>query len=274
MEPHPRSPPDGQTLVTVNDVPLFATNEYAVPYTYPQHRIEWGTWHEHGEYRRFGEAHADLDRLATIGLYFELLWGVSTHWLWKYTNDTVLSARTLEDVAALDYSDDYDFDMETRVEIATAIWEFIEDTPAVQDRLIANRTERLSDSTLTSEIHRLSVERYTGEYELDDILFTDANREQFHDFVEEHEWDVDPDAYIDEKFDRVETHGDDQYAVVTTDATPKPVVRFLDGLVALDPTYSRKLAKVVEIAPFREDVELDATFDYDTGAIEFSLTTA
>lgn len=262
-----------EPLIEVNDVPLYATEEHAIIYESPQGRVEWGEWADNAAtYRAFVEMHADIDRLATMGVYFELLWAVSRHWLWKHTNDMTLNVGDLDEVAELRYTNDYDFSSNKKREIARVIWDFLESTPAVQDTLIKKRQEQKTDSALTGSIHRLRVGKYEGDYVVHDVLFTDENRKQFHEFVEEHDWEVDPDEYIDETFEEADNYGGPDTAVVSTDATPKPMRRFADALVSLAPEYSQDLAKVVTVAPYRDDIELDVTPDYESGDLHFTLT--
>lgn len=265
-------PDDAEELARVNDVPLYATDIYVIV-AGPQGSIEWGTWQDHGDYRSLCGLYADLDPLATCGLYFELTWSVATYWLWRYTTDPAVSPETLDEVAALPYANDYGFDTETKHVVADAIYEYIDGNTDVQDRLIANRNARTADDRARTEIHRLSPARYTGTYTVTDVLFTDADRERFYEFVDDNDWDVDPDAYIDEQFAQAEAYDGPAIPIVTTDATPKPVMDFVDGIIATDPAYSQQLAKVVEVAPVRDDVTLDITCDYDTGDLQLTLTT-
>lgn len=264
--------PENATVITrINNVTLSATEE-KIFFGGGRLSVEWGKFHEYAEhFRNFCRSFEQYKEIATIGYLFECSWGVSNHWLWKNTNDSIVSSRTLEELSEMKYT--YDYNMATSIEVQAVkpLYNLVKESREIQDNIIEGRNQRLGDDSLVSNVQRLEPEHYDGTIKIEDVLFDEEDEEYFLDISSDMKWLDNPLEYIEQTFENCHTRDDS--TVVTPDSTGKPVVKCLSHIISMDKRYSHCFSKVVETAPYRDDIQLSFETDYDSGNVMIEIQT-
>lgn len=257
---------DADLVTSSDNLNLYATSTNI--YFGDKHSVvRWGNNQElAGGYRDLCSSNSDIPRMRDLGFMFELTWSVSNHWLWKYTNDQIVSARTIEDVSELSYTNDYDFSG-NRVRIAQEILDYIVDNDRVKESILQSRNQRLGDDSIVGTVRTLDISNYEGTYVLENSLFTEDNKENFVSASEDFDWVEEPHDYIEGKF--IESEQREDNSVVVGDIKPK--VRALEDLFSIDKRYTVELSKVIEFGPWRGDIQIDYEPDYETGEVEVDV---
>jgi hypothetical protein len=264
-----KEPSNPDKITTVNDVDLYASKD-RVYFDGWSLSVEWGEYYSSAEkYRDMCRYAEEFEKMATVGYLFECLWGASNHWLWKNTNDSIISSRTLEGVSNMDYTYDYGLADTIGTEVVELIYSYIERNEEVQDSIIESRCNRLTDSNIISEVHTLHPRRYTGEIEITGVLFDDEDEEEFYEEAENMAWLDSPRDYINRTFEKSSTREDN--TVVSPDSYCKPIVKTLEEIVTFDKRFSHCLSKVIETAPYRDDVDIRFNADYGTNRLEIEI---
>lgn len=254
---------DTDLITSTKKIDLYGTDE-AFYINNSKSRVEWGqSYKVAGTYRDICKSNSDILRIRHIGVIFELTWSVSNFWLWKNTNDMIVSDPHITDVAKLRYTEDYGFSENKSIEIAKDILNYIENNQKIQSNIVDSRNEQLNEDSMVSNIHILDPEDYEGEYILRDVLFTTEDKNEFISRAEDYKWLDDPKEYIQEKFQQSKNR--DSNLVVTVDASGKPVINSIDYFVSMDERYTLELAKIIEIGEYRRDIDIKYESDYESG---------
>lgn len=264
-----KKPSNADKITTVNDVDLYASED-RVYFDGRSLSVEWGEYYSCAEkYRDMCRYAEEFEKMATVGYLFECLWGTSNHWLWKNTNDSIISSRTLEGVSNMDYTYDYGLSDTIGTKVVELIYSYIDRNKEVQNSIIQSRCNRLTDSNIISEVRILNPRRYTGEIEITGVLFDNEDEEEFYEEAENMAWLDNPKDYINRTFEKSSTREDN--TVVSPDSYCKPTVKTLEEIVTFDKRFSHCLSKVIETAPYRDDVDIRFNADYGTNRLEIEI---
>jgi hypothetical protein len=257
-------------IITVNNVELRASEE-RVYFGDISLSFRWGEYYNcAGICNSIFKYAEEFGKMSTVGYLFNCVRGASSYWLWKKTNDTIVSPRTLEKVSNMDYKYDYGLADTFGAEVVESIYSYIEGDKKVQDNIIESRCNNISDKDSISEVHILNPHKYTGRIEITGVLFDDEDEREFYKEAEDMTWLDNPEDYVTQIFEKSLVR-EDNTVVCPDHYYSKPTIKNLYEIVLFE-RESYCLSKIVETAPYREDLSVRFDANYSDNVLEIQIS--